>query len=160
MSNDTGAEDREMTKSPNQTSESAAFRCAGAICVLRTCSSEPVGAAHGRLYRGAQRSSIFAFVSTFAHDGKVSWVEVPVEEAMRDYSVDAISADGFGEVFPEEPAHYFVHKGDVVIDGAVSFGAGDDVDVTLHVIDGNLTVNGPLFFIQGDFYGALYVTGS
>ncbi|NVJ19740.1 MULTISPECIES: hypothetical protein [Myxococcus] len=48
----------------------------------------------------------------------------------------------------------------MVIDGPVSFGAADDEDVTLHVIDGDLTVNGPLFFIQGDFYGALFVTGS
>ncbi len=54
---------------------------------------------------------------------------------------------------PEEPAHYFIHKGDVVIDGGVSFGAGDDVDVTLHAIDGNLTVNGPLFFIRKATFG-------
>ncbi|NTX07301.1 MULTISPECIES: hypothetical protein [Myxococcus] len=96
----------------------------------------------------------------FTENKELEWSEVPFEDASAKYTLNGISEDGLGEVFFEDPAHYLVHEGDVVIDGPVSFGAADDGDVTLHVIDGNLTVNGPLFFIQGDFNGALLVTGS
>ncbi|NBD08805.1 MULTISPECIES: hypothetical protein [Corallococcus] len=96
----------------------------------------------------------------FTENKELEWSELPFEDASAKYEINSISEDGLGEVFPEDPPHYLVHDGDVVIDGPVSFGAADDGDVTLHVIDGNLTVNGPLFFIQGDFYGALFVTGS
>ncbi|MCP3100217.1 hypothetical protein LZ198_15195 [Myxococcus sp. K15C18031901] len=107
-----------------------------------------------------RRDRVLNEETMFTENQELEWSEIPFEDASAKYELNGISEDGLGEVFPEDPPHYLVRQGDVVIDGPVNFGAADEGDVTLHVIDGDLTVNGPLFFIQGDFYGALLVTGS
>lgn len=96
----------------------------------------------------------------FSHDAKIKWKKVPFEDASEKYAIEDITLDDVSDLFPDEPEHYLVHKGDVTIDGIGRFGGEDDEDLTVHVIDGNLTINGSFIFNQADVYSALYVTGS
>ncbi|MCF2533599.1 hypothetical protein [Yinghuangia soli] len=93
-----------------------------------------------------------------------NWEAVPVEEALKQYDMAAANNRTSWEVdeyFGEEPEHFLVHRGDLAIDGALALGnAPDEDDDTVYVIDGDLTVSGPLTFCNADVYTTLYVTGS
>lgn len=93
-----------------------------------------------------------------------NWDSVPVEEALEQYDMAEASNRTSWDVddyFGEEPEHFHVHRGDLAIDGALALGNGPDEDEdTVYVIDGDLTVSGPLTFCNADVYTTLYVTGS
>lgn len=95
--------------------------------------------------------------STVPH---IKWKKVGFEKANEAYCFEE-AHDGMAaeESFPEDEPDFMVFEGDVVVDGTAGFGAEDDEDCTLFVIDGNLTVRGTLSVAQGDFEGFLYVTG-
>ncbi|MFI6586434.1 hypothetical protein [Embleya sp. NPDC050493] len=99
---------------------------------------------------------------------------MPVEEALERYDMAEASNNPDWDVddyFGEEPEHFYVHRGDLAIDGALALGNGPDEDEdededegegedTVYVIDGDLTVSGPITFLNMDVYTTLYVTGS
>ncbi|MFM9700925.1 hypothetical protein [Streptomyces europaeiscabiei] len=95
-----------------------------------------------------------------------AWTAVPWEEAVKRYPFLVGPDLEFDALFSEEPAHVFVHDGDLVVVGGVAVGCGiDDVsereDVeAVYVIDGNLTVEGTLDFYNSGYYPTLCVTGS
>lgn len=93
-----------------------------------------------------------------------NWDAVPVEEALEQYDMAEASncpSWDVDEYFGEEPEHFYVHRGDLAIDGPLALGNGPDEDEdTVYVIDGDLTVSGPLTFCNADVYTSLYVTGS
>ena len=89
---------------------------------------------------------------------------MPVEEALERYDMAEASNRTSWDVddyFGEEPEHFYIHRGDLAIDGALKLGNGPDEDEdTVYVIDGDLTVSGPITFLNMDVYTSLYVTGS
>ncbi|MEE1766807.1 hypothetical protein PUR34_00840 [Streptomyces sp. JV185] len=93
-----------------------------------------------------------------------SWESVPITEATELYNIGEASnglLDDLDDIFAENPECFFVHKGDVTVEGPLMMGNGPDEAVdTVYVIDGGLTVNGPMRFINIDVYTPLYVTGS
>ncbi|WP_412537865.1 hypothetical protein R8Z50_18565 [Longispora sp. K20-0274] len=93
------------------------------------------------------------------------WEAVPVEDALELYDMAEASNDPDWDVedlFDEEECEdFFVHRGDLRVDGALALGNGPDEDKdTVYVIDGALTVDGPVTFLNMDVYTTLYVTGS
>lgn len=92
---------------------------------------------------------------------RLTFEKVPFDEANEAYPLEGISYDELGDLFPDDPEHFLVHQGNVVVDGPmkVGFVHGKD-DLTIYVIDGDLTINGPLVFQQADAYAGLYVTGN
>lgn len=92
------------------------------------------------------------------------WESVPVSEAAEQYDICRASGDQVEEMedlFGDEPECFFVHRGDLTIDGPLSLGNDPGVAPdTVYVIDGDLTVNGPMRFLNADVYTPLYVTGS
>jgi len=88
------------------------------------------------------------------------WKKMPFDEASEKYAFDSLGVTGIDGLFGEEPDHCLVHKGDITVDGAAIFGAHDRDEVTMHIVDGNLTVKGALLFNQSDNFGGLYVTGN
>ncbi|MEU1429793.1 hypothetical protein ABZ412_22195 [Nocardia sp. NPDC005746] len=92
------------------------------------------------------------------------WESVPLSEAAERYDIGEASdtrVEDLEEVFGEEPECFFVHQGDLTIDGPLSIGNDPDLAPdTVYVIDGDLTVNGPMRMLNGDVYTPLYVTGS
>ncbi|MGW5683626.1 hypothetical protein [Nonomuraea sp. NPDC003754] len=100
----------------------------------------------------------------FLESPTANWDAVPVEEALEQYDMAEASNRTSWDVddyFGEEPEHFYVHRGDLTIDGALALGntPGEDED-TVYVIDGDLTVSGPITFCNADVYTSLYVTGS
>ncbi|MEU4507614.1 hypothetical protein [Streptomyces sp. NPDC024089] len=93
-----------------------------------------------------------------------SWESVPMAEATERYDIGEASnglLDDLDDFFGEEPECFFVHRGDVTVEGPLVMGNGPDEAVdTVYVIDGDLTVNGPMRFLNMDVYTPLYVTGS
>lgn len=96
----------------------------------------------------------------FSDSKKFKWKKVDFDDAIEKYSIDHFSYEGIDEIFADEPEHYLVHKGDVTLEGLAQFCATDEEEVTMHVVDGNLTLKGPFVFSQNDYNGALYVTGN
>lgn len=92
------------------------------------------------------------------------WEAVPFEEALERYNMAEASNNTDWDVddyFDEEPEHFHVHRGDLVVDGALTLGNGPDEDEdTVYIIDGDLTVSGPVSFLNMDVSTTLYVTGS
>lgn len=92
------------------------------------------------------------------------WESVPLSEAAERYDIAEASDDNvedLEDLFGEEPEHFFVHQGDLVINGPLSIGNDpESAEDTVYVIDGDLTVNGPMRFLNADVYTPLYVTGS
>ncbi|MFF0204672.1 hypothetical protein [Streptomyces sp. NPDC005017] len=95
-----------------------------------------------------------------------TWETVPWEEAAQRYPFLVGPDLELDALFGEEPTHVFVHSGDLVVAGGVAVGCGiddvsarEDVEV-VHVIDGNLTVEGALHFYNEGYYPTLCVTGS
>ncbi len=83
--------------------------------------------------------------------------------ARKSYSISKLTkgvVTELDELWPEVPAKFRAHTGNVVVDGSALFGTGREEDNNLFVIDGNLTVKGTLGLRQDDCYGILYVTGS
>ena len=96
----------------------------------------------------------------FIETPQIKWKKVAFEKANEAYDFErAFNGSDPEESFPDDAPAFMVYKGDVTVDGPASFGAEDDDDCTLFVIDGNLVVRGPLSVAQGDFEGFLYVTG-
>ncbi|WP_157514126.1 hypothetical protein [Nocardia concava] len=93
-----------------------------------------------------------------------SWESVPVSEAAERYDICRASAElveDLDDLLSEEAECFFVHRGDLTIDGPLSLGNDPGVAPdTVYVIDGDLTVNGPMRFLNADVYTPLYVTGS
>lgn len=97
-----------------------------------------------------------------------AWKTLPWEEAVERYPFLAGPDLEFDGLFSEEPAHVFVHEGDLAVAGGVAVGCGvdgvdgvgerEDVEV-VHVIDGDLTVEGTLHFHNAGHYPTLCVTG-
>jgi hypothetical protein len=92
---------------------------------------------------------------------KLKLEPVPFEDAAEEYSLEGITHDELSDLFPDDPEHFLVHKGNVVVDGPMKVGYEHGKDeLTVYVIDGDLTINGPLVFQQADAYAALFVTGN
>lgn len=92
---------------------------------------------------------------------KLKWKAVPFEEASEKYSIEEVTLDQLDDLFPDDPEHFHVHKGDVVAEGPFVVGyVYEEDDLTVYVIDGDLTIDGPLVFRQADAYAALFVTGN
>ncbi|MFE2954954.1 hypothetical protein [Nocardia tengchongensis] len=92
------------------------------------------------------------------------WESVPLAEAADRYDIgEAIDTrvEDLEELFGDEPECFFVHEGDLTIDGPLVIGNDPGLAPdTVYVIDGDLTVNGPMRFVNADVYTPLYVTGS
>ncbi|MEV0535223.1 hypothetical protein [Kitasatospora sp. NPDC050463] len=92
------------------------------------------------------------------------WESVPLSEAAERYDIGKASDDLVEDLeglFGDEPECFFVHQGDLTIDGPLLMGNDPDLaQDTVYVIDGDLTVNGPMRFLNADVYTPLYVTGS
>jgi hypothetical protein len=87
--------------------------------------------------------------------------KVPFEDASENYTLDGITDDELSDLFPDDPEHFHVHVGNVTVDGPMVVGYDSDKDdLTVYVIEGDLTVHGPLVFQQADAYAALFVTGN
>jgi hypothetical protein len=104
-----------------------------------------------------------------------TWDSVPLDEALARLPVGsradgAASADEFefefefDVLFGDDPERVFVHLGDITVSGAVAIGNGHGErygeDGLVHLIDGDLTVDGPLHFYNEGYYAPLLVTGS
>lgn len=92
------------------------------------------------------------------------WESVPLSEAAELYDIGEASdtcVEDLEDLFGEEPECFFVHQGDLTIDGPLEIGNDPGLAPdTVYVIDGDLTVNGPMRFVNADVYTPLYVTGS
>ncbi|MEJ3745006.1 hypothetical protein WEI85_17130 [Actinomycetes bacterium KLBMP 9797] len=70
----------------------------------------------------------------------------------------------FDALFGDDPERVFVHRGDITVSGTIAIGNGHDEgygeDGQVYLIDGDLTVDGPLHFYNDGYYVALLVTGS
>ncbi|MFI2433036.1 hypothetical protein [Streptomyces sp. NPDC018693] len=92
------------------------------------------------------------------------WEPVPLAEATERYDIGEASnelVDGPEDILGDEPECFFVHRGHLTVDGPLVMGNGPNEAVdTVYVIDGDLTVNGPMRFMNMDVYTPLYVTGS
>ncbi|MFD7841932.1 hypothetical protein ACFV4K_03185 [Nocardia sp. NPDC059764] len=93
-----------------------------------------------------------------------SWESVPLSEAVKRYDIGKASdnhVEDLEDLFEEEPECFFVHQGDLIVDGPLSIGNDPGLaEDTVYVIDGDLTVDGPMRFLNGDVCTPLYVTGS
>jgi hypothetical protein len=92
-----------------------------------------------------------------------TWDMVPVAVGKERYDLGEISQDSvyLEDQFGEEPEYFFVHRGDVTVNGSLVLqdDFGEEI-TTLYVIDGDLTVNGPASSRNADSNTSLYVTGS
>lgn len=92
------------------------------------------------------------------------WESVPLSEAAERYDICKASdnhVEDLEDLFGDEPECFFVHQGDLTIDGPLSIGNDPGLaQDTVYVIDGDLTVNGPMRFLNADVYTPLYITGS
>ena len=87
-----------------------------------------------------------------------SWDTIPFAEGQEKYTLEDL--DPYVRLFEGDvPFVYRVHAGDVTLDGPVHIGATDYEDVTMHIIEGDLTIRGGAVFSQHDYYGVLYVRG-
>ncbi|WP_030264300.1 hypothetical protein [Streptomyces sp. NRRL B-24484] len=94
------------------------------------------------------------------------WKTVPWAEAVERHPfLDGPDLE-FDGLFSEVPAHVLVHDGHLVVHGGAAVGCAvddlserEDVEV-VHVIDGDLTVEGSLRFANAGHYPTLCVTGS
>jgi hypothetical protein len=97
-----------------------------------------------------------------------TWNAVPLDEAVallppgsRPGGADTFEFDA---LYGEDPERVFVHRGDVAVSGATRIGNGHHKGYgengLVYLIDGNLTVDGPLYFYNEGYYVALLVTGS
>ena len=85
---------------------------------------------------------------------KVDTEEVAQRHALIDISMDSVSLE---DLYGDTPEQFFVHSGDIVLDGLVHLTEGGR---TVYVIEGDLTINGSFAFEGGSDNTALYVTGS
>ena len=89
-----------------------------------------------------------------------SWDTIPFTEGQARYTLEDLDPDARYELFEGDvPSVFRVHAGDVTVDGPVRIGASDYNDVTMHIIEGDLTIHGGAVFSQHDHYGVLYVRG-
>ena len=87
-----------------------------------------------------------------------SWDTIPFAEGQAKYTLEDL--DPYVRLFEGDvPLVYRVHAGDVTLDGPVHIGAADYEDMTMHIIEGDLTIRGGAVFSQHDYYGVLYVRG-
>ncbi|WP_173080206.1 hypothetical protein [Phytohabitans rumicis] len=70
----------------------------------------------------------------------------------------------FDALFGDDPERVFVHRGNLAVSGTIAIGNGHDEgygeDGLVYLIDGDLSVDGPLHFYNDGYYVALLVTGS
>jgi hypothetical protein len=91
--------------------------------------------------------------------GQLEWTKEPLEDALETYDFESLGIEA-EEIMPDEPESAWVHDGDITVDGPLEIGGASSYkDVACFIVNGNLTVNGPLLFNQDDFHSALYVTG-
>ncbi len=91
------------------------------------------------------------------------WKKVPTEEASETYDIMEATCDSVAleDLFGDEPEHFMIHEGDVVVSGPLKlFHLPDDKNQTVFVINGNLTIKGPFSFENSDVYTPLWVTGT
>jgi hypothetical protein len=100
-----------------------------------------------------------------------AWDAMPLDEALALLPLDSDAGGGatadlfeFDVLFGEDPERVFVHRGDIAVSGAVAIGNGHHEgygdDGLVYLIDGDLTVDGPLHFYNEGYYVPLLVTGS
>lgn len=92
-----------------------------------------------------------------------TWKRVPLDEA-EDHDFLAATNDSvdYEDCFGDEPGHVMVHEGPVTVAGAVALDgwkAPRAAQQTVHIIVGDLTVDGALVFDQSDIMTVLWVTG-
>ena len=89
-----------------------------------------------------------------------SWDTIPFAEGQAKYTLEDLDPYARYELFEGDvPSVFRVHAGDVTVDGPVHVGASSYDDVTMHIIEGDLTIRGGAVFSQADYYGVLYVRG-
>ena len=89
-----------------------------------------------------------------------SWDTIPFPEGQAKYTLEDLDPYARYELFEGDvPSVFRVHAGDVTVDGPVCIGATGYDDVTMHIIEGDLTIHGGAVFSQHDHYGVLYVRG-
>lgn len=91
------------------------------------------------------------------------WTRVPTEAATETYDIMAASNGSVGleELFGEEPEFFQVHHGDLKLSGPQNFELRPDPENrTVFVIDGDLTIDGPLSLVTMDIYTPLWIRGS
>ena len=92
-----------------------------------------------------------------------AWDAVPFDEAMALLPQDADVFE-FDALFGEDPERVFVHRGTIAVSGATAIGNGHHEGYgengLVYLIDGDLTVDGPLYFYNEGYYVGLLVTGS
>jgi hypothetical protein len=102
-----------------------------------------------------------------------TWHAMPLDEALAllppgPGADGAAGADAFefefDVLFGEDPERVFVHRGNITVSGNIAIGNGHDEDYgedgLVYLIDGDLTVDGPLHFYNEGYYVPLLVTGS
>jgi hypothetical protein len=91
--------------------------------------------------------------------GQLEWTKESIEDALETHDFESLGIEA-EEIMPDNPESAWVHDGDITVDGPLEIGGAPSYeDVACFIVNGNLTVNGPLFFNQDDFHSALYVTG-
>ena len=89
-----------------------------------------------------------------------SWGTIPFAEGQAKYTLEDLDPDAQYELFEGDvPSVFRVHTGDVTVEGPAHIGATDYEDVTMHIIEGDLTIHGGAIFSQHDYLGVLYVRG-
>ena len=92
-----------------------------------------------------------------------AWDATPFDEALALLPQDADVFE-FDALFGEDPERIFVHRGNITVGGAVAIGNGHHEGYgengLVYLIDGDLTVDGPLYFYNEGYYVGLLVTGS
>ena len=89
-----------------------------------------------------------------------AWGSIPFAEGQAKYTLEDLDPYARYELFEGDvPSAFRVHAGDVTVDGPARIGATDYDDVTMHIIEGDLTIHGGAVFSQHAHYGVLYVQG-
>jgi hypothetical protein len=91
------------------------------------------------------------------------WTRVPTDEAAETYDILEASNDSIGmeELFGDDPEYFAVHQGNLTVAGGQRFYHDPaDKNKVVFVVEGDLTIKGPLCFHNGDIYTPLWVRGS
>jgi hypothetical protein len=91
------------------------------------------------------------------------WTAIPAEKAAETYDLMELSGGdvSLDNLFGEVPEQFYLHKGNLRVEKKLNlYGGPSEPEPTVYVIDGDLTVDGPLVFENMDVYTTLLVTGS
>jgi hypothetical protein len=91
------------------------------------------------------------------------WKQVPTDDASETYDVMEATNDDVAleDLYGDRPEFFKIHEGDLHLSGPQSInGCGRDGPPTVFIIEGDLTVDGPLTIISYDDYSMLWIRGS